>query len=62
MSHNGPTSLVRAIGRWSLTALVVNSIIGSGIFGLPSVVAGLVGRASPVAYLAAAAGVGIIMA
>ncbi len=62
MSHNGPTTLVRAIGRWSLTALVVNSIIGSGIFGLPSVVAELVGRASPVAYLAAAAGVGIIMA
>jgi amino acid transporter len=32
--------LVRAIGRWSLTALVVNSIIGSGVFGLPSKVAG----------------------
>ena len=31
--------LIRAIGRWSLVALVVNSIIGSGIFGLPSTVA-----------------------
>src|SRR6266849_5029454 len=29
--------LVRAIGRWSLAALVVNSIIGSGVFGLPSI-------------------------
>ena len=62
MSQASPTTLVRAIGRWSLTALVVNSIIGSGIFGLPSVVAGLVGRASPLAYLIAAAGIGIIMA
>ena len=36
--------LVRAIGRWSLTALVVNSIIGSGVFGLPSTVAALIGH------------------
>jgi amino acid transporter len=55
-------SLVRAIGRWSLTALVINSIIGSGIFGLPSIVAGLVGIWSPLAYLLAAAGMGVIMA
>ena len=54
--------LVRAIGRWSLAALTVNSIIGSGIFGLPSLIAGLVGRASPWAYLLAAAGMGVIMA
>jgi amino acid transporter len=36
-----------------MVALVVNCIIGSGIFGLPSVVAGLVGRWSPVAVLLA---------
>jgi basic amino acid/polyamine antiporter, APA family len=54
--------LVRAIGRWSLTALVVNSIIGSGVFGLPSVLAGLVGRASPWAVLLGGAAVGVIMA
>ena len=54
--------LLRAIGRWSLAALTVNSIIGSGVFGLPSLIAGLVGRASPWAYLIAAAGMGIIMA
>jgi basic amino acid/polyamine antiporter, APA family len=57
-----PTGLVRAIGRWSLAALVINSIIGSGIFGLPSVLAGLVGRASPWAVLLGGAVVGIIMA
>lgn len=44
------------MGRWTLTALVINSIIGSGIFGLPSIVAGLLGNKSPLAYLIAAAG------
>lgn len=52
--------LVRAIGRWSLTALVVNSVIGSGVFGLPSTVAGLIGRFSPLAVLLAGVGMGII--
>src|SRR3984957_21141536 len=52
--------LVRAIGRWSLTALVVNSVIGSGVFGLPSTVAGLLGKFSPAAVLFAGAGMGII--
>ena len=54
--------LVRAIGRWSLAALVVNCVIGSGVFGLPSVLAGLIGRASVTAVLIAAVAVGIIMA
>jgi len=54
--------LVRAIGRWSLAALVVNSIIGSGVFGLPATIAGLVGTASPVAVLLAGAAIGVIMA
>jgi APA family basic amino acid/polyamine antiporter len=56
------SGLVRAIGRWSLTALVVNSIIGSGVFGLPSVIAGLLGNASPWAVLLAGAAAGVIMA
>ena len=54
--------LLRAIGRWSMVALAINSIIGSGIFGLPSVVAGLLGRASPLAVLLAAVGMGVIIA
>jgi len=53
--------LIRALGRWTLTALIINSTIGSGIFGLPSVVAGYVGGQSPLAYLIAAAGIGIIV-
>jgi APA family basic amino acid/polyamine antiporter len=52
--------LLRAIGRWSLTALVVNSIIGSGVFGLPSTVAGLLGKFSPMAVLLAGVGMGVI--
>jgi len=51
---------VRAIGRWSLAALVVNSIIGSGVFGLPSTVAGYIGKFSPLAVLMAGAGMGVI--
>lgn len=52
--------LVRAIGRWSLTALVVNSMIGSGVFGLPSPVAGVLGKFSPIAVLLTGVGMGII--
>jgi amino acid transporter len=61
VSPREPTHLVRAIGRWGLAALVINSIIGSGIFGLPAIVAADLGRQSPFAYLVAAVGVGMIM-
>ena len=57
-----PPQLVRAIGRWSIVALAVNSMLGSGIFGLPSSVAGLLGRASPLAVLLAGAGTAVIVA
>jgi len=56
------TGLVRALGRWSLAALVVNSIIGSGVFGLPSTVAGYLGARSTAAVLIAGIAMGIIMA
>jgi len=62
--QSGPvqSSLLRAIGRWSLAALAVNSVIGSGIFGLPATVAGLLGKRSVVAVLIAGAAMGVIMA
>jgi len=41
---------------------MVNFIIGAGIFGLPSAAAGILGGQSPVAYLVAAAGMGVIAA
>jgi APA family basic amino acid/polyamine antiporter len=55
-------SLVRTIGRWAFTALIVNTIIGSGIFGIPSELNAIVGRASPIAMLLAGLGMGIMMA
>jgi APA family basic amino acid/polyamine antiporter len=55
-------TLVRAIGRWSLTALTINCVIASGVFGLPSVISGLVGNASPFAWIFAAMATGLVMA
>lgn len=43
--------LVRAIGRWDLTAIAINTIIGAGIFGLPSKVAALIGGYSLIALV-----------
>jgi hypothetical protein len=55
-------SLVRAIGRWSLAALMLNTIIGASIFGLPSLLAAHLGRFSPVGYLVTAVGIAAIAA
>ncbi|HEX6502027.1 MAG TPA: APC family permease [Terriglobales bacterium] len=55
-------TLVRAMGRWTMVALVINSIIGSGIFGLPSQLAASLGPRSPWAVLISGVLVGIIMA
>ena len=53
---------VRSIGRWTMTALVINCIIGGGIFGLPGELTRLLGRASPFAMIFAALGMAIVMA
>jgi basic amino acid/polyamine antiporter, APA family len=55
------TKLVRAIGRWSLMALMINVTIGSGIFGLPSIISGLLGPAGVWAYFAAGGIIGIVI-
>jgi amino acid transporter len=62
MSDTAQPKLLRVIGRWTLTALVINAVIGSGVFGLPGGIARQLGPAAPYAYLIAAAGIGIIMA
>jgi APA family basic amino acid/polyamine antiporter len=54
--------LVRAIGRWSFAALIVNCIIGSGVFGLPSALAQKAGRASILGVLLAGVAVAVVMA
>jgi basic amino acid/polyamine antiporter, APA family len=60
MASEQTNGLVRTIGRWSLTALLINSIIGSGVFGLPSVVSGRIGPMAPLAYFVAGAGMAVI--
>ncbi len=54
-------TLVRTMGRWTLAALVVNAVIGSGIFGLPATVSRLVGPAAPWAWILGALGNGLVM-
>ena len=39
----GGATLLRALGRWDLLALVINGIVGAGIFGLPAKVQSLLG-------------------
>src|SRR5215472_6848138 len=51
----------RSIGRWTMTALVINCIIGSGIYGVPGELTRLLGRASPLAMLAAGLVTAIIL-
>lgn len=54
--------LVRVIGRWSLVGLMINSIIGSAIFGLPGDTRlQALGEQAWIAYLIAAAGVAVII-
>jgi basic amino acid/polyamine antiporter, APA family len=46
----GPT-LHRALGRWDLTAIGVNQVIGGAIFLMPSQVAAQIGGWSPLAFV-----------
>jgi APA family basic amino acid/polyamine antiporter len=47
-----PLALRRALGKWDLTAIGVNQVIGSAIFLLPSDVARQVGPWGPIAFMA----------
>jgi basic amino acid/polyamine antiporter, APA family len=55
-----PQRLVRTIGRWSLTALMVNSIVGVSIFKLPADLAHNLAGWSPLSCIAAGAGILVI--
>jgi amino acid transporter len=57
-----PPTLVRTIGRWSLVALIINTMIGASIFGLPALIAARLGRLSPAGFLVAFAGIAVIAA
>jgi APA family basic amino acid/polyamine antiporter len=45
-------TLRRELGRWDLTAIGINQVIGSAVFILPSQVAAQLGNWSPIAFLA----------
>jgi amino acid transporter len=54
VKYAAPGDLVRGLRRWDLVALVINSIIGAGIFGLPSRAFALAGSYSLLAFLVSA--------
>ena len=54
--------LVRSLGRWTLAGLVLNGILGSGVYGLPSLVAGKVGAHAWVAVVMAGVAIAVIVA
>ena len=53
--------LIRGLGRWDLTAIAINTIIGTGIFILPAKVMGLIGSYSLFAFIACALIVALIV-
>src|SRR5829696_3203577 len=53
-SEEQGNSLKRGIHQWDLVLLIINSIIGAGIFGLPSKIYALTGVYSLVAFFACA--------
>ncbi len=61
LSKMADEKLVRGINRWDLTAIAVNTIIGAGIFGLPSKVYAIIGGYSLLAFVVCAVIVGFIV-
>ena len=54
IKSDAEAKLVRAIGLPGLTANIVNTTIGAGIFVLPALVASILGAASPLAFMVCA--------
>src|SRR6185295_2405012 len=54
MATSTEAGLVRAIGTRQLTASIINTTIGAGIFVLPAVAAATLGPAAPIAYVVCA--------
>ena len=62
MEAPAEAGLVRAIGVRRLTAILVNVTIGAGIFVLPGTAAAGLGPAAPIAYIACAIAMALIVA
>jgi APA family basic amino acid/polyamine antiporter len=61
METSGMPGLVRSMRRWDLVGVVINGVIGAGIFGLPSRVFALAGPYSIFAFLICAVCVAAIV-
>ena len=61
METSGTPGLVRSMRRWDLVGVVINGVIGAGIFGLPSRVFSLAGPYSIFAFLICAVCVAVIV-
>lgn len=59
--ENPQEHLIRGISRLDLTAIVINTIIGAGIFGLPSKVTALIGGYSLLAFVLCAVIIALIV-
>jgi basic amino acid/polyamine antiporter, APA family len=55
------SGLLRVVGRWDMVALVINGIVGAGIFGLPAKVHALLGAWGVLAIVACAAMMALIV-
>lgn len=62
ITESGEQGFVRAIGVRGLTASIVNTTIGAGIFVLPALVARDLGSAAPLAYLACGLAMAFVVA
>jgi basic amino acid/polyamine antiporter, APA family len=56
------SGLLRVVGRWDMVALVINGIVGAGIFGLPQKVHALLGAWGLLAIAACAVLMGFVVA
>jgi basic amino acid/polyamine antiporter, APA family len=61
MASTTPPSLARSLRRWDLVGVVLNGVIGAGIFGLPSKIFSLTGAYSIFAFGACAVCVTILV-
>jgi APA family basic amino acid/polyamine antiporter len=60
MEMQRDAGLVRAVGTGALTANIVNSLIGAGIFTVPAALAAGAGAYAPIAFLVCALAMGSI--
>ena len=59
--QNPDALLSRELGTRQLAAGIFNYVVGSGIFALPAIAMGMLGPAAPVAYLACAVLMGLVV-